>query len=636
MKRLKLDIQKFGGVYSVSAQVISQDIINNTSTIRITASSSTTYDTYNMVGDAFINGSYNGGANGSLNAQYIYLNYWDTKSVTWTITVSHRADGTCGTINFNCYHYITNATNGYSSTSITPATIPRASKITDITCIDNQQRTDNIEGTYNVTYTRYSNDFTDNLVIQYLDRSDNSWNTIKTINNYTSGTDFTFTQQELNTLFSYDTTQTMINLKFYLKTYSGQTLIGDGNEQVYTYKIYDNLPIFTNFAFADINATTLALTGDSSINVNNYSNIQITISNQDKAIGQKGATIVKYKVVIGDKTIDIPYSSSASVNGVINNSPLGTYQVYAIDSRSNSTLVSKFATNQIEYTAITRDTNYTATRDNGGIGGNVTISFSGNIWNGDFGDVNNGFTKAFYTLKKTDSQNWVDWEDIGITPTDITPTITNNTYSFTGLIRSDNSDTTWDLESSYDIKIILEDELSSLEFIITLASATPNISLSRNGVGIMCDYDETLGGLLQVGGEKISKTLNVYSTSQTDTYSCNYVNGKTDGIILYDNSSGTTSTVPLSDSIANYDYIEIYYKTNDNNTISSKKIYPISTSNIVCLDFSYDYSGTVYHKTANVQANGTNITFLSNKEFVNFGTNNSGNYIYITRVIGYK
>ena len=49
-----------------------------------------------------------------------------------------------------------------------------------------------------------------------------------------------------------------------------------------------------------------------------------------------------------------------------------------------------------------------------------------------------------------------------------------------------------------------------------------------------------------------------YSASSTDGYSCNYVNGKT-GVVLYDNASGSTGAITLSDSVANYTEIEIEY-----------------------------------------------------------------------------
>lgn len=517
MNRIKLDIQKYAsGSINFTTDGPMTGLINwastvygSTATEKATLNKSkvsvdiyvrrtSSYTTGNFTGSMTIDGTSQG------------FNTYATVQTSWVLVghyekdVSHNSDGS-KTIT------ISGVINGPTETSLegrtvtgsgsaTLDTIQRMSSITNFENLGDSQGRNSVEGTFKLDYTRYNSSFTDNLVLEYFDRSVNpaTWTTLKTITNFESGATFTFNNTELQTLYNASPTTTMVNIRVYLKTYSGQTLIGESTRSLVTCRIYDAEPIFSDFAFADINSTTLALTGSSSINVNNYSNIQITISNQDKAIAQKGAILVKYKVNIGDKTIDIPYSDSESVRGTITGSPNGTYQVYAIDSRGLSTLITKFASSQIEYTNITRDTNYSATRDDGGIGSNVSISFSGSIWNGNFGDVNNGFTTAKYLLKKTDSSTWVD---LGSSMTNITPTITNNTYSFTGLIRSDNADTKWDLDSSYDIKIILEDELSSVEFTMTLASATPNISLSRNGVGIMCDYDETLGGLLQIGGE---------------------------------------------------------------------------------------------------------------------------------------
>lgn len=108
------------------------------------------------------------------------------------------------------------------------------------------------------------------------------------------------------------------------------------------------------------------------------------------------------------------------------------------------------------------------------------------------------------------------------------------------------------------------------------------------------------------------------------------------GTILYDNSSGTASTIPLSDNVNNYDYIEIYFKTNDTGSIASRKIYNLwNGSNIADLDYGHD-DGTLYYKSANVSVNGTTITFLSNTQYVNFSSRTTGSFIYITRVIGYK
>jgi len=364
-----------------------------------------------------------------------------------------------------------------------------------------------IDGNFSVNYTKMTGvDYTYKLRISlpYIVE-------LEKIPYNTSDTTFTLSQATISSLYSRYTTVNSFDLGFAVETWSsdGQTQISDGNEVIITARITGADPIFTDFDFEDINSTTVALTGDNTINVNNYSNIQITISNQDKAIAQKGATMVKYRIIVGTQTLDLNYSDS-SISTTINNCMSGTYEIYAIDSRGNSTLVRKFASSVKDYTPLVRDTNYSVARDNGGIGGNVTLTYSGSIWNDSFGSVSNDFDTATYYIKKTDSSTWVDWDSLGITPTDITPTITNNTFSFSGQIRSDNLDTTWDLDSSYDIKIILEDKLSNVEFEIVLASAIPNISLSRNGVGIMCDYDEALGGDLQVGGKLYANALGMF------------------------------------------------------------------------------------------------------------------------------
>ena len=52
-------------------------------------------------------------------------------------------------------------------------------------------------------------------------------------------------------------------------------------------------PVFDNFDFEDVNPVTLALTGDSSVNINGFSNIRITIPEENKATAIKEATMSK-------------------------------------------------------------------------------------------------------------------------------------------------------------------------------------------------------------------------------------------------------------------------------------------------------------------------------------------------------
>lgn len=526
-------------------------------------------------------------------------------SVAFSFTIPHNNDGSkTVSWNWSC------ATETYVLGTVTDSGTTTLTTINRTTT--NSVTGTDIDGNFSVNYTKMTTgNYTYKLRISLPNIA-----ALETINYNTSDEVFTLSQETIENLYSRYTTTNTFNLGFAVETWSsdGQTRISSGNEVVIQARITGANPVFTDFDFEDINTDVVALTGNNQINVNGYSNIKITIPNVDKAIAQKGATMRKYRIVVGGQTIDIDsadmykcsksntvlctlsgrkyykttddeafvgyyYSSEGftgpilvgttadsvkyttegqtfsgtqityegntyyvssnqyfwtgnqtSTEGVatklsnsaitqqqanetmlnklisessdlirtINNSTSGIYEIYAIDSRNNSTLVTKFADSVKQYTPLVRNTNYSVERDDGGIGGNVTLSFSGTIWNDSFGLVANGFRTAKYLFKKTDSSQWID---LGSSMTNITPTLNGNNFSFTGLIRSNNADTTWDLDSSYDIKVILEDELSSVEFETVLSSAIPNISLSKNGVGIMCDYDETLGGLVQVGGK---------------------------------------------------------------------------------------------------------------------------------------
>lgn len=295
-------------------------------------------------------------------------------------------------------------------------------------------------------------------------------------------------------------------------------------------------PIFSDFDFADINPVTVALTGSITndvINVKGYSNIEAMITPNNIAEARKSATMSKYRFKIGDSTKDIAYSSQDVVSGVINNASNGVYELYAIDSRNNSTLVTKLATREIAYEPIYLDKqNSKIERDDNRVGDNAILTLNGNIWNNSFGEVTNSITSVTYRLKKTDSSTWITGT------TTITPTINDNSFTFTGLIASDNQDTSWDLNASYNVEVTIEDELSSTTAEFILNSAIPTMSLDKNGVGIMCAYNNSIGGFLQVNGTIIDG-----------------------GKLLWENPNPNNGFNP-QDVILNsddYDILEIYY-----------------------------------------------------------------------------
>ena len=71
-----------------------------------------------------------------------------------------------------------------------------------------------------------------------------------------------------------------------------------------------------------------------------------------------------------------------------------------------------------------------------------------------------------------------------------------------------------------------------------------------------------------VGGNAVPKTSK--TTSDTDTYSCNYVNSKTTGTVLWTNSNPTSSfsaqTINNLSNLSQYVYIDIVYFVYKSNT----------------------------------------------------------------------
>ena len=58
-----------------------------------------------------------------------------------------------------------------------------------------------------------------------------------------------------------------------------------------------------------------------------------------------------------------------------------------------------------------------------------------------------------------------------------------------------------------------------------------------------------------------NKILDTYSTSQTDTYSCNYINNKSKVATLWSGSSGSTGDKTLNESLENYDFLLVGTQT---------------------------------------------------------------------------
>ena len=393
------------------------------------------------------------------------------------------------------------------------------------------------------------------------------------------------------------------------------TCIGGTTENYWSYwdrtmTIVNGNPTFDNFNFADVNEKTIALTGDNTSIIKGYSNIKVTIPSSMKATANKEATMSKYRASIGTVVpVDITYSSDNEVSGIVNNADSSTINCYAIDSRNNSKLVSKQATNFINYSVVTKG-NIDVLRTNG-VSEDVTLKINGTYSNIDFGQVVNSIKSAQYRYRIKGTNEWSDYKNLSLTTS-------GNNFSYDGLIKGDTESLGFDVGNSYDIEVLVKDELSEVTFTDTLGSGIPNIALHKNGVGIMGKYDENVGGDFQIRGIKIGTPY-----------------------VLYANDSGSAETITLSDDINNYDYVDIYYNKSfgTDKMYGSVSVYKANGKPIQLPIIMLTGTGSLQVQTKEIKINGntiSNIDYLG----VNMGANSVGtfksNEIFIYRVIGYK
>ena len=524
--------------FALQYDLLSQSVANNTSTIRVYAIISLpVYISWSRGTVTIQNTSF--GLNSYYSAGTHQVGYTD-------ITVNHNNDGT-GSIYVSGSISTSYLMNGSCGGTIY---LPQIARKANITSAPNF----NDEESPTITYTnpagnsvsslqaRIENSAGTGAYIEYRDIS-------KTGTSYT----FNFTDEERQHLRELTPNNNSLAVKFVIKTVIGGSTLWSVSDKTMT--IVNGNPTFSDFEFEDVNSDTLALTGDDQAIIKGYSNIDVRIPVLNKAEAVKGATMSKYRLVVGDYTEDLTYSDSAMVSSsTILKVTTGTINVYAIDSRNNSTLVTKLATREIDYTPATISSNSKVERSNSGVGENAILTYSGTFWNNSFGDETNAIESVSYEFKPTSSSTWITGT------TDITPTISNSDFNFTGIVRSNASDYTFDIATSYDFRITITDKLTTIVYVFTpLASGTPNLALSENGTAIGMAYDENEGGAIQlINDVKLYDDTNdtwtslsslggdIYSTTETKIGT--WIDGKP---IYRKCFSSLAQNFPLSHGISN-------------------------------------------------------------------------------------
>lgn len=272
-----------------------------------------------------------------------------------------------------------------------------------------------------------------------------------------------------------NTLQVTAELKTWTNT-SKTTQVGTTQTTNANALVTNSNPIFTDFAFEDIDATVKLLTDSDQKLVSGYSDVRATITTANKATAQNYATMVKYRLTIGALTIEENYSAIASVLLDLANILSGTIIVTAIDSRGNQTSVTKTAT-ILSLTGIYFNS-AEILRDNGA-DATVKLDMSGKVHLLNFGTVTNSVKSIKYQYKETSQgdESYTALATISTYSVDGSGDITINDLAING----DLGGAGFDVEKSYDIKIELKDELTTAYLTIELLSGVYVLHLGRTG-----------------------------------------------------------------------------------------------------------------------------------------------------------
>ena len=400
------------GEYTINYQDVANNKTNVTATLSIV---STGY---------YLSGSSTIFFNGSQYNQYINIPQWGRQVVaTQTYDINHNPDGT-GSISISGSCNVANGSfQASGSGGAGLPTIPRASQPSLVTF---PNTTDNIFIGDRITihFNRKSTSFTHK--IQLLFDGYNPY----LVENQIGGDNWVWdTSKNATEIYKKMPTVNIKQGTIRLYTYNGGTLIGSKDVN-FTANIKDANPIFTNFEYEIIDDKSISLTGNNKTAIKSFSNVKAIVSNINKAQAQKEATIIKYKFVCGNKQIEVPYNDDTEM--LLEQIDNITMNVYAIDSRGNSTMVGKTFDNFIEYENI-RITELNANRLNG-VDTQTNLSYKGNYWGKSFGEVSNTIKSVKYEYKETDGTEWVLGE------TDITPKtgMVNKTASGTEITVEDS------------------------------------------------------------------------------------------------------------------------------------------------------------------------------------------------------
>lgn len=312
--------------------------------------------------------------------------------------------------------------------------------------------------------------------------------------------------------------------------------ISDTNSKDCIFYVTNSNPTFSDFTFKDTNSKTIALTGSNQKFIKNYSNLQATISVDNKAVAKNSATMKAYSLNVGTKNSgEVNYSDSEEVNLSVSSIDNNSIFVTAKDSRQNTTSAQKIISteNYLEYVDL-KITKCIPVRGSGGAGKAVTLEYAGEFWNNSFGEVENAISSIKYEYRVSGTEEWIEGG------TTLSPTTSGNSFFQTISIQGDLQGAGFNDSNNYDIRLTVSDKLSSKNISNILGAGIPLVAYHKNGLAIGGKYDTFLGGALQIygnlnvkkgdivleGSQKLQVNENAQTNATVPTSGCGICSGK--------------------------------------------------------------------------------------------------------------
>lgn len=364
-------------------------------------------------------------------------------------------------------------------------------------------------------------------------------------------------------------------------TYSGKTVIGTSSCAIIAHVVNSN-PTF-DVAYEDSNSKTVAITENNQYIIRNNSTLKISVSN---AQAFNSATLKSISAVVNGNTYTGTLSGTTGTIdvGVVNVSHDTEVTVKLTDSRGNDTIM--------EITVLVYDWTLPSAI--------IKLNRKSNYYSESILNVNANYAsiggKNEVTIKYR------------------TKKVANSTFSTYTTIQ-DNTDTNFTADNGFEwnVQVNVADKLGNTTYNLILPKGIPiaYVDIQKNSFSVNCfpKHDKSF----EVNGVCVS------------------------GKVLYNSASGTAGTVTLSDSVENYTYLEIFYRSSGDNACGSVKVFS-PNGKLVHLGTIHYIADYDYAKFALVSVSGSMITFSKNYQIVlknNGSTYSAENAIFITRVVGY-